>query len=180
MTDHERLISGIEQGERWLRLFESPIPDRVTLERVRAAVHMTAGLDVVDARTAAALQLAKDAVRRAIHGKAGGRSGFDEAVLRLWGPVGVVAAAAALAFSVSWSVTRSNDIRDPDLAAFVAIMSRPPDAALTTLLETEDAILGLTELDDSWNANAWGLPLLDDDFEIDGDWWVIGDKNGAS
>ncbi|NOT01266.1 MAG: hypothetical protein HOP29_11630 [Phycisphaerales bacterium] len=179
MTEHERLIAEIEHDERWLRSFESPVPDRVTVECVKIAVRLAAGFDAAAVDARGAIRSAKAAVRRAIDGDGGG-SALPPVILRLWGPVGVLAAAVALAFSVLWGDVRSNEIRDPDLAAFVAVMSQPPDATLTTLLEMEDAILGLTELDASGGADAWGLPLLNDDSGFDGEWWTNDGGSGSS
>lgn len=98
MNEFERLESELTQNEAWLRGWATPPPDAVTLERVKAAVGPAGATDAKEALIVArALSAAKAGVRRELRRRS---ASLGTRVWRVGAPLGLAAAAAALAFLV--------------------------------------------------------------------------------
>ena len=161
MKEQERQLADIERDEQWLQQFSAPQPDAVTLERIKFVVRQTCQGDDAPSPpgTDAALAATKMAVRRELAGTA---SAVQPVVFRPWVPVALAAAAVAFAFVTLWGDTDSGVVRDPELAVFIDVMTRPADETMLALLELENDILSLTaDYDD--RLGGWNSPLL---FEV--------------
>lgn len=165
MNDRRRQQDEIQHHEQWLDQFATPGPDTLTLERIKFMVRRECrDTDAPSpGDTQAALSAAKVAVRRELAKTA---SCPRTVIFHPWPPLMVAAASLAMAFVTLWSDAGADRIADPELAAFVNVMSRPTDDTITALWELEDGIAALAAVDSYQRTGQGADPLL---FEVGDD-----------
>lgn len=143
MNEHEQTIREIERLERWLASFPTPGPDEVTVARVKSAVRraVAGGDAAADRMTRRAVAATKLTVRNEIEALG---STARPIAFRPWAPLAVAAAAIAFAFVTIWTIPGGDPVTDPELAAFVEVMTREDDAVTTELLNLEEDLTLLT------------------------------------